>query len=163
MPNREMAPRPFPIRMDASAAPELFRRLFQLGWFNSPQRRLVYAACASLAALESGMITCFIRYEIDPFKVSAFEEYARNWGQAIPRCGADLVGYFAPHEGSSTTAYGVYNIENLAAYEQYRARLSADPAGRANYEFAKKEQFIRREDRIFLRLASAPHTKLVKP
>ena len=32
------------------------------------------------------MITCFIRYEIDPFKVSAFEEYARNWGQAIPRC-----------------------------------------------------------------------------
>lgn len=109
------------------------------------------------------MITCFIRYEIDPFKVSAFEEYARNWGQAIPRCGADLVGYFAPHEGSSTTAYGVYNIENLAAYEQYRARLSADPAGRANYEFAKKEQFIRQEDRIFLRLASAPHAKLVKP
>lgn len=109
------------------------------------------------------MITCFIRYEIDPFKVSAFEEYARNWGQAIPRCGADLIGYFAPHEGSSTTAYGVYNIESLAAYEQYRARLSADPAGRANYEFAKKEQFIRREDRIFLCLASAPHAKLVKP
>lgn len=109
------------------------------------------------------MITCFIRYEIDPFKRSAFEEYARNWGQAIPRCGADLVGYFAPHEGSSTTAYGVYNIESLAAYEQYRARLSADPAGRENYEFAKKEQFIRREDRIFLRLASAPHAKLVKP
>jgi NIPSNAP len=49
------------------------------------------------------MITCFIRYEIDPFKVSAFDEYARNWGQAIPRCGADLIGYFSPHEGSSTS------------------------------------------------------------
>src|SRR3954468_22590400 len=56
------------------------------------------------------MITCFIRYEIDPYKAPAFEEYARNWGQAIPRSGADLIGYFAPHEGSSTTAYGVYNI-----------------------------------------------------
>jgi hypothetical protein len=107
------------------------------------------------------MITCFIRYEIDPFKVDAFDEYARNWGAAIPRCGAELIGYFAPHEGSSTTAYGVYNVESLAAYEKYRARLGADPAGRANYEFARREQFIRREDRIFLRLASAPHAALV--
>ena len=107
------------------------------------------------------MITCFIRYEIDPFKVSAFEEYARNWGEAIPRCGASLIGYFAPHEGSSTTAYGVYNIESLAAYEQYRARLKADVMGIANFEFARKEQFIRREDRIFLRLASVPPAKVV--
>lgn len=44
------------------------------------------------------MITCFIRYEIDPFKKDDFAEYARNWGQAIPRCGADLIGYFGPHE-----------------------------------------------------------------
>ncbi len=109
------------------------------------------------------MITCFIRYEIDPFKVAQFEEYARNWGQAIPRCGGDLIGYFAPHEGSSTVAYGVYNIESLASYEAYRARLKQDPQGRSNYEFAKKEQFIRREDRIFLRLTSAPHAELVRP
>ena len=109
------------------------------------------------------MITCFIRYEIDPFKVAAFEKYARNWGEAFPRCGADLIGYFAPHEGSSTRAYGVYNIESLAAYEHYRARLATDPLGRANYEFAKQEQFIRREDRLFLRIASAPHAKQVRP
>lgn len=109
------------------------------------------------------MITCFIRYEIDPFKVAAFEHYARVWGEAIPRCGADLIGYFAPHEGSATTAYGVYNIASLAEYERYRARLKEDPEGRANYEFAKAENFIRREDRIFLRLASAPHGKLVIP
>lgn len=109
------------------------------------------------------MITCFIRYEIDPFKKAAFEEYARNWGQAIPRCGADLIGYFAPHEGSSTTAYGVYNIPSLAEYEAYRARLAQDPLGRANYEFAMKERFLLREDRIFLRLASAPHARQVRP
>ena len=100
------------------------------------------------------MITCFIRYEIDPYRTDAFEAYARNWNQAIPRCGADLIGYFAPHEGSATTAYGVYSIADLAAYEAYRARLRVDPLGRENYEFAKREQFIRREDRIFLRLAS---------
>ena len=100
------------------------------------------------------MITCFIRYEIDPFNLDAFDQYARNWGEAIPRCGADLIGYFAPHEGSATTAYGVYSIADLAAYEAYRARLRVDPLGRENYEFAKREQFIRREDRIFLRLAS---------
>lgn len=108
-------------------------------------------------------ITCFIRYEIDPFRKDAFVEYARNWGQAIPRCGADLIGYFAPHEGSTTSAYGVYNVESLAAYEAYRARLAADPMGRENYEFARREQFIRREDRIFLKLASGPHVQGTAP
>lgn len=108
-------------------------------------------------------ITCFIRYEIDPFRKDAFIDYARNWGQAIPRCGADLIGYFAPHEGSSTRAYGVYNIESLGAYEGYRARLAADPLGRENYEFARREQFIRREDRIFLKLASEPHAQRIIP
>lgn len=108
------------------------------------------------------MITCFIRYEIDPFKREAFEQYARNWGEAIPRCGADLIGYYAPHEGSATTAIALYNIDSLAAYEAYRARLAADPLGRENYGFAKREQFIRREDRVFLKLASAPHAALVR-
>ena len=27
------------------------------------------------------MITCFIRYEIEPFAQDQFAEYARNWGQ----------------------------------------------------------------------------------
>lgn len=109
------------------------------------------------------MITCFIKYEIDPFKKAEFEEYSRNWGQAIPRCGADLIGYFAPHEGSTTTAYGVYSLPSLADYETYKTRLAADALGRENYEFAKCEQFIRREDRIFLKLASGPHGELIKP
>ena len=109
------------------------------------------------------MITCFIRYEIDPFNVAAFEQYGRAWGQAIPRCGADLVGYFAPHEGSSTTAYGIYNIDSLAAYEAYRARLREDEAARETFAFAGRERFIRREDRIFLRLISAPHAAQAQP
>ena len=87
------------------------------------------------------MITCFIRYHIDPTKKAQFVQYAQNWGQAIPRCGADLIGYFAPHEGSSTLAYGVYTIENLAAYEAYRARLSADPLAKKITRSLRKKSF----------------------
>jgi hypothetical protein len=108
-------------------------------------------------------LTCFIRYELDPYKITAFEDYARQWGQAIPRCGADLIGYFAPHEGSATTAYGVYSLDSLAAYEAYRARLRDDPAGRDAYAFARRERFILKEDRLFLRLASAPHAPAAGP
>lgn len=103
------------------------------------------------------MLTCIIRYHIDPAKTDCFRHYARNWGQAIPRCGADLVGYYAPHEGSSTLAYGIYNIASLSAYETYRARLADDPLGRENYAFAQRERFLLREDRTWLTLASAPH------
>lgn len=103
------------------------------------------------------MLTCIIRYDIDPTKHEQFRQYARNWGQAIPRCGADLIGYFAPHEGSSTLAYGIYNIPSLADYEIYRARLAQDPLGQENYAFAQSEKFLLREDRTFLKLASNPH------
>lgn len=103
------------------------------------------------------MLTCVIRYHIDPTKKAQFEQYARNWGQAIPRNGADLIGYYAPHEGSTTLAYGIYTVADLASYEAYRARLAQDPLGRENYEFAQRERFILREDRTFLKLASSPH------
>ncbi|MEJ6401507.1 NIPSNAP family protein [Yoonia sp. 2307UL14-13] len=103
------------------------------------------------------MLTCIIRYHIDPTKKAQFETYARNWGQAIPRNGADLIGYFAPHEGSTTLAYGIYNIPSLAVYEEYRQKLAADPIGQENYAFAQREKFILREERTFLRLASTPH------
>jgi len=106
------------------------------------------------------MLTCVIRYHIDPTKKEQFEQYACNWGQAIPRCGANLVGYYAPHEGSSTLAYGIYNIPSLAEYETYRTRLANDPLGKENYNFAQKEKFLLREDRTFLKLASAPHGTL---
>lgn len=103
------------------------------------------------------MLTCVIRYQIDPTKKEMFAQYARNWGQAIPRNGAELIGYYAPHEGSSTLAYGIYNVASLAEYERYRARLADDPLGRQNYDFAMREGFIQREDRTWLTLASAPH------
>lgn len=103
------------------------------------------------------MLTCIIRYQIDPTKKAQFEQCARNWGQAIPRCGADLIGYFAPYEGSATVAYGIYNVASLADYETYRSRLAADPLGQENYRFAQHEKFLLREDRTWLKQASLPH------
>ncbi|MFK7858069.1 MAG: NIPSNAP family protein [Granulosicoccus sp.] len=105
------------------------------------------------------MLTCIIQYRIDPTKKAEFEKYARNWGQAIPRCGADLVGYYAPCEGSTTLAYGIYNVASLAEYEQYRARLAKDPVGQKNFAFAQSEKFILQEERTFLTLASSPHVE----
>jgi hypothetical protein len=125
-------------------------------------RTMPFPFGARSAAEEISMLTCFIRYEIAPYAADAFAEYARAWAEAIPHCGADLIGYFGPAEGSATTAYGVYNIDSLAAYEAYRARLRDDPVGRANYAFAAREKFIRREDRLFLRNVSAPHAPLVR-
>ena len=97
------------------------------------------------------MLTCIIQYQIDPTRRDAFVRYGKTWAEAIPRCGADLVGYYAPHEGSATLGYGIYHVENLAAYEAYRARLAADPLGRENYLFAQSEKFILKEDRTWLR------------
>src|SRR5690606_2996109 len=45
-------------------------------------------------------IVCCIRYELDPFQRELFDDYARNWATIIPRCGGELIGYFAPHEGT---------------------------------------------------------------
>jgi hypothetical protein len=97
-------------------------------------------------------ITCFIRYQIDPFQRAAFQEYAENWGRIIPRCGGNLVGYFLPHEGSNDVAWGLIAFPSLAAYEAYRVRLKTDPQGRANFELAQERRFILREERSFLQV-----------
>ena len=95
-------------------------------------------------------ITCFIRYEIDPFQRDAFATYAENWGRIIPRCGGDLVGYFLPHEGTNNVAWGIIGFASLAAYETYRARLKSDPEGMANFAFAQERRLILREERNFV-------------
>ena len=95
-------------------------------------------------------VTCFIRYEIDPYQRDVFAEYADRWSRVIPRCGGELVGYFLPHEGTNNVAWALITFESLAAYETYRMRLKADPDGRANFEFAQSRRFILREERTFL-------------
>ena len=95
-------------------------------------------------------ITCFIRYQIDPFQRDEFRKYAENWGRIIPRCGGHLVGYFLPHEGTNDIAWGLIAFDSLAAYEAYRACLKADKEARENFAMAQSKRIILREERTFL-------------
>lgn len=72
-------------------------------------------------------IACLIRYRIDPF-----------------------VGYFLLHEGTNDVAWALIAFASLAAYEQYRERLKADPEGKANFADAQARRFILREERSFV-------------
>lgn len=95
-------------------------------------------------------VTVFIRYRIDPFQRDAFEAYARRWRDIIPACGGRLEGYWLPHEGTNDIAFGLISFDSLAAYEAYRARLKADPAGAANFRTAQEQRFVLSEERSFL-------------
>jgi hypothetical protein len=96
-------------------------------------------------------IVCHIRYQIDPFRRAAFEEYAKTWYPIIARAGGDLLGYFMPHEGTNDIAHALIGFVSLAAYEAYRAKLRTDPEAVANFNFAERERLILREERTFLR------------
>ena len=96
------------------------------------------------------MITCFIRYQIDPFQREDFKTYAENWGRIIPRCGGLLVGYFLPHEGTNDVAWGVIAFDSLASYEAYRARLRSDDEACGNFAMAQTKRLILREERTFV-------------
>lgn len=98
------------------------------------------------------MITCLIRYQIDPFQRDVFKKYAENWGRIIPRCGGHLVGYFLPHEGTNDIAWGLIGFDSLASYEAYRTRLKADPEARDNFAMAENKRLILREERNFVEL-----------
>jgi hypothetical protein len=110
------------------------------------RRRDIYMYAGALPMA----ITCFIRYQIDPFQRDAFKAYAEDWGRIIPRCGGHLVGYFLPHEGTNDVAWGLIAFDSMAAYETYRTRLKADAEARENFAMAQGKRLILREERTFL-------------
>ncbi len=99
------------------------------------------------------MITCCIRYTLDPHSIAAFEEYARRWSPIIERCGGGLLGYFLPKEGANNIALALIEFDDLAAYEVYRRRLLEDPDAQANVTHARETRCILVEERSFLRRA----------
>jgi hypothetical protein len=42
------------------------------------------------------MITCHVRYEIDPDEIEAFARFARRWMELVERHGGTHHGYFLP-------------------------------------------------------------------
>ncbi|MGH9393441.1 MAG: NIPSNAP family protein [Terriglobales bacterium] len=117
------------------------------------------ALCRSASGQAAGartpmILTCIIRYQIDPYQRQAFQTYAEHWGTIIPRCGGNLVGYFLPYEGTNDVAWALIAFPSLAAYEQYKRRLAGDADAQRNFALAQSQRFILREERNFVEAAA---------
>ena len=97
------------------------------------------------------MITCYLRYTIDPYKLADFEQYARLWIPLVNRLGGTHHGYFMPHEGANNIALALFSFPSLAAYEDYRARMAEDAECQAAFKFAEQSRCILSYERSFMR------------
>jgi NIPSNAP len=97
------------------------------------------------------MITCYLRYVIDPYKLAEFETYSRMWIPMVNRLGGEHHGYFLPHEGANNIALALFSFPSLAAYEDYRARMADDLECQAAYEYAEQTRCILSFERNFMR------------
>lgn len=97
------------------------------------------------------MITCYLRYEIDPAKLSDFEKYAKLWIPLVNQFGGTHHGYFMPHEGKNYEATALFSFPSLAAYEDYRIKSKTDPECIAAWEHKESTRCIKRIERQFMR------------
>ena len=97
------------------------------------------------------MVTCYLRYVIDPQKLAEFETYARMWIPLVDKLGGKHHGYFLPHEGANDVALALFSFPSLAAYEAYRARAASDPECQAAMAYSKETRCFLRFERSFMR------------
>lgn len=97
------------------------------------------------------MITCYLRYVIDLYKLAEFERYSRMWIPMVNRLGGNHHGYFLPHEGANNIALALFSFPSLAAYEDYRVRMTDDLECQEAYEYAEQTRCILSFERSFMR------------
>jgi hypothetical protein len=97
------------------------------------------------------VITCHVRYVIDPYKAEEFEAYARMWIPLVRRFGGVHHGYFLPGEGANNIAHSLFSFESLTAYEAYRTAAKDDAECRAAVAFADAHRLIVSYERNFLK------------
>ena len=80
------------------------------------------------------MITLYLRYILDPNKLSDFATYAAEEQIPICKSGGSIVGYYLPTDfaGATNEAFGLIDFTSLAEYEIYRAKLAAHPLHKKN-------------------------------
>lgn len=105
------------------------------------------------------MISCYVRYALDHYKLGEFEEYSRMWLTIVPRLGGKHHGYFLPSEGESDIAFAIFSFPSLAAYEQYRKDASVDSEVQRATTFAEQTRCFLRYERSFFR-PIFPHEKV---
>lgn len=97
------------------------------------------------------MITCYLRYVIDPYKLAEFEAYAKLWIPLVNRMGGIHHGYFLPGEGANNIAVALFSFPSLAAYEVYRARIPGDAECQEALALADQTRCIVSYQRSFMR------------
>lgn len=97
------------------------------------------------------MITCYLEYVIDPYKVDEFEAYAKMWIPIVNEFGGIHHGYFLPHEGANNIAYALFSFSSLANYEEYREKTASDSDCKKAFEFAEKSKCILHYRRSFMK------------
>lgn len=97
------------------------------------------------------MITCHLRYVIDPSKVKEFEHYGELWISLVEKFGGKHHGYFLPSEGANNIALALFSFPSLAAYEQYRTKSFSDKECIAAFRYAEETKCIVSYERSFFR------------
>jgi hypothetical protein len=97
------------------------------------------------------MVTCYLRYVIDPYKLAEFETYGKMWISLVNELGGVHHGYFLPHEGANNVAVALFSFPSLAAYEEYRVKMAQDPECRKAFKYAEEARCIKSYERSFMR------------
>ncbi len=97
------------------------------------------------------MITCFLKYVIDPKKIAEFEHYGKMWITLVEKFGGSHHGYLLPSEGPSNISYATFSFPSLADYEEYRNKSTLDPDCQAALKYAEKTDCIVSYERSFFR------------
>ena len=97
------------------------------------------------------MITCHLKYIIDPYQIPAFEAYGKLWIGLVNRMGGTHHGYFLPSEGANNVALAMFSFPSLAAYERYREQSKTDAGCIAAFKYAEDTRCIISYERSFFR------------
>jgi hypothetical protein len=97
------------------------------------------------------MITCHLKYTIDPFQLDIFEQYGKKWIAIVNRFGGTHNGYFLPDEGANNIAYALFSFNSLAEYEIYRKLILTDDESIEMFRMANDTKCILSYERTFLK------------
>ena len=97
------------------------------------------------------MVTCYLRYVLDPFKLKEFEAYGRMWIPLVEKFGGTHHGYFMPSEGFSNIALALFTFPSLAEYEVYRSKAAVDPECLAAMRYYEETRCFLSYERSFFR------------
>lgn len=97
------------------------------------------------------MVTCYLKYVIDPYKLVEFELYGKMWIPLVNEFGGIHHGYFMPHESANNIAYALFSFPSLAEYEAYRFKIPKDARCQKALDFANDTKCILSYERSFLR------------